>query len=239
MQQSFSLFLFLLLFAACDTTRNNTSENDSDTEGESVEQTFWVSGMKSTCNAGVGEYDCMIVSEGSDLDDTDWEFFYDYITDFDFKPGTMQLVRVRRTERVEDPRAPLMDASRYTYQLIKVLKQQPDMTSNIGGDWMLTAIDGKQIGDRDKVPTLMIDLDERRVSGNNSCNQYNGALRFVSPNSLTLGDIASTKKMCRDGAMEQQFNAAFQGNLNYDLSGNTLRFMNDSGKTVLVFERKG
>lgn len=232
------LFLFTLFLIACGVTQPNNNDTSTTTEGETVEQSFWVAGTKSTCNAGVGSYECMVISEGTDLYDTDWTFFYDHISGFEHKPGTMQLVRVRRTERIDDPIAPVMDASPYTYSLIKVMKQQPDATLNLNGEYVLTEMAGQPVGDRDKVPTLMIDLEKRTVSGNNSCNQYNGSIVFLSPNSLALDQLATTKKMCRDAAMEQQFNTLFREMLRYELSGNTLRFMNPGGKTVLVFETK-
>jgi len=70
-------------------------------------------------------------------------------------------------------------------------KQSLKTTASLEGTWQLNYITGPRIAFDglypEKKPTIIFDLKENRVSGNNSCNQYFGALN-VDGNKINFKD---------------------------------------------------
>ena len=57
-----------------------------------------------------------LVQEGDAMGEENWSFFYDEIVGFDYKPGFVYELRLRKDEITNPP----MDASRFVYTLINV-----------------------------------------------------------------------------------------------------------------------
>ena len=104
--------------------------------------------------------------------------------------------------------------------------------SKLDGTWQLNYIIGAQVGFDalyPKIkPTLVFNVNENQVSGNNGCNSFSGSVA-ITGNSIDLSKpMAVTKKMCIDG---QQGETLFMNTLSkitqYSVSdnGNTLTFI--------------
>ena len=99
------------------------------------------------------------------------------------------------------------------------------------GTWELNYITGPRIAFDglypNKKPTINFDLKENRVSGNNSCNSFNGKLN-VTGNKIDFNQpMAVTKMMCMDGQGEQVFMSTLPKITSYDITdnGKTLHFI--------------
>lgn len=72
----------------------------------------------------VGEMEgkCLLVQEGEAIGSDDWHYFYyeDSIIGFDYEPGYIYLLAVKRTP-VKNPPA---DASSYEYELVRVISRK-------------------------------------------------------------------------------------------------------------------
>ena len=103
-----------------------------------------------------------------------------------------------------------------------------DSVSKLDGTWELNYISGPRIAFDglypNKKPTIVFDSKESRVSGNSSCNSYNGKLS-VDGNKIDFTQpMMMTKMMCLDGQGEQTYISTLQKITSYDIT--------DDGKTL-------
>jgi heat shock protein HslJ len=109
--------------------------------------------------------------------------------------------------------------------------QKEDSVSKLEGTWELNYISGPRIAFDglypNKKPTINFDLKENRVSGNSSCNNFNGKLSVTGNKIDFTQPMAMTKMMCMDGQGEQVFMSTLQKITSYDVTdnGKTLNFI--------------
>ena len=88
-------------------------------------------------------------------------------------------------------------------------------------------------------PTLHFGADGQ-ATGNAGCNSFFGPYR-ASGNSLSVGPLGSTSRLCPDpeGLMEQeaQFLRTLQSAASFRIDGNTLEIQNAAGQIVVVANR--
>ena len=103
-----------------------------------------------------------------------------------------------------------------------------DSVSKLEGNWELNYISGLRIAFDglypNKKPTLNFDLKENHISGNSSCNSFNGKLVLEGNKIDFTQPMAMTKMMCLDGQGEQVFMSTLQKITSYDVT--------DDGKTL-------
>lgn len=116
-------------------------------------------------------------------------------------------------------------------------------TSSLEGTWQLNYITGPRIAFDglypDKKPTIIFDLAANKVAGNNSCNQYFGALK-VDGNKINFKDakMGMTMMAC-PGIGETTYMKTLEQIDSYSISndGKTLNFiMGDIA--MMRFEKK-
>jgi len=81
----------------------------------------------------------------------------------------------------------------------------PTAAELAGSEWLLEDFGGTGVVDRIEA-TLMFPVDfvkEEKISGNASCNRFNGTAR-VAPGLIEVGPLASTRKMCPPAVMDQE-----------------------------------
>jgi len=89
----------------------------------------------------------------------------------------------------------------------------------------------------DDIPTMMI--EEGKISGNAGCNNYNGSVQLSSDGSMSVGQLASTKKICQNKmTKEQQFLDLLQGAQSYSVNKIFLEINAQTGKLSLRTEYK-
>jgi len=94
----------------------------------------------------------------------------------------------------------------------------------------------------DILPDSVVSLDfqAEQVSGNASCNNYNGSYQ-TSGKEIKFGPLATTRKICPEtlGVMDQEYAylAALDAAAEYNLKGNTLEMKDSQGDVILVFAR--
>ncbi|WP_026730362.1 META domain-containing protein [Flavobacterium denitrificans] len=115
--------------------------------------------------------------------------------------------------------------------LISCKCQKTDKVSKLDGNWELNYVSGPRIAFEglypNKKPTINFNTKESHVSGNNSCNSFNGKL-VVDGNKIDFTQpMAVTKMMCMDGKGEQLFMSTLQKVTSYDITddGKTLNFI--------------
>ena len=112
--------------------------------------------------------------------------------------------------------------------LISCKCKKTDSVSKLEGNWELNYISGPRIAFDGlyptKKPTLNFDLKENHISGNSSCNSFNGKLVLDGNKIDFTQPMAMTKMMCQDGQGEQVFMSTLQKITSYDVT--------DDGKTL-------
>ncbi|MNL43914.1 heat-inducible protein [compost metagenome] len=112
--------------------------------------------------------------------------------------------------------------------LISCKCKKTDSVSKLEGNWELNYISGPRIAFDglypNKKPTINFDLKENHISGNSSCNSFNGKFVLDGNKIDFTQPMAMTKMMCQDGQGEQVFMSTLQKVTSYDVT--------DDGKTL-------
>jgi len=197
-------------------------------------KTMWVSGIRTSCDAGAGKMLCLNIYEGEDIENANWQNFYSIIDGFNFEDGQLQKIEVKE-EHLSPEQTPA-DAPNIKYTLIKVLEKKPDTRTSLVGEWVLTKLADMPLNDSLPTPTMMINLSNHTVSGLDGCNQYNGIVTSVSSTKLTFGSLASTRKMCMNMTMSEAYEAQLLKVTSYSMENNELTLKDEGGNELMHFK---
>ncbi|MEI6865436.1 META domain-containing protein [Flavicella sp.] len=101
--------------------------------------------------------------------------------------------------------------------------------------WNVTRISGKAINRMSPTPRVEINLTKMKIYGNNGCNDYSGGIQKVTDTQIIFENIASTKKMCREMTIVNNFNSAMSKVSSYKLDKLKLILFDNNGEEVLAF----
>lgn len=97
---------------------------------------------------------------------------------------------------------------------------------NLSGlQWELIELEGTKLALNSEAlnrPVLQFQSDENRISGNGSCNRFNGKYDIKSDNRISFSEIASTKMACDQMAVENKFFEILERAEYYTLNHDTL-----------------
>jgi len=175
---------------------------------------------------GVGPQKCMLMKENI-VDN--WTNFYDQIEGFEYEEGYEYLLNVK-IKTIKNPPA---DGSSLKYTLVEVYeKQKTEKPITMDNKWIITSMEGIDLSSIEKMPTILFDSANKKVSGFAGCNNFFGG---YNPESMAIdfSKMGMTRKMCPDMTVEN----AFVNNLkNVKLMGidqDKLLFY-DSNHTVII-----
>lgn len=78
------------------------------------------------------------------------------------------------------------------------------MSQQLNGYWNIIEVSGKKVK-LDEKPTMVLDLEAGKLTGNSGCNIMNGTINYnatANDNKISFNDVASTRRMCAPDAME-------------------------------------
>lgn len=208
----------VLFLQGCSTVKNDT---------------IWVSGFTTDCNAVAQEAECLYINKGNNLEATDWEFFYSDIQGFQMEEGMMTKVEVK-TEELDIKDVPA-DASRLRYTFVKEVEKKTDPRVQLNGNWILATMNGGNLNRMIVLPTLNIDLKTMGISGNGGCNDYFGGIETVSTNKITLTEVGSTRKHCENENIEHDYFRALSKVKGFEIKKEILSFLDENGAVVLSY----
>jgi heat shock protein HslJ len=192
--------------------------------------TYWIRGYKKPCD-GMVLMECLEVYQGTNLKKAQWEYIYGSIEGFEFEPGYLKKVILKKEHL--DPKEVPADASSIRYTLIKELKKKKDSLSPLQGDWRLTHIRKKEVSENPKSVTIHFNISQNNVYGNDSCNSFFGSIKQITSNKMHFGALASTKRWCKDMSLATPFLQAIENVFFYRLDENSL-FLLDENKSILM-----
>lgn len=101
-------------------------------------------------------------------------------------------------------------------------------TSVLEGSWKLTELNGNAIpGDRNlsSEPFLKISVNNMRINGNGSCNNFFGSIEILEDNKISFSNIGATKMACEEMATEKEFFEVLGKAESFSVKGDSLILM--------------
>ncbi|MGB5355438.1 MAG: META domain-containing protein, partial [Eudoraea sp.] len=129
------------------------------------------------------------------------------------------------------------DAANIKFTMIRQIEKVADPIWEIDGEWVVQKLLGEEIDQQGQLPTVIINLNEMRVSGTNGCNNYAGSIKFISSDTFTTGPMASTRKMCMEMTLPDLFDKLFFIPWNYELTSDTFFIKDKDGKELMILKR--
>lgn len=179
---------------------------------------------------------CLLVQHGDSIT-YQWEFFYDEIEGFDYQPGFLYTLKVAVTTLPPDQVA--ADASSRSYRLLEILDKKQDKRLLINDLWVLTSMNGEAIdipGNQDR-PYIEFHLSDARYMGNDGCNAFQGSIRQITEDRISLEPAESTDQYCEPTPWSRQFMDRLNRVKAYDREGLELDLLDESGQTLLTFKK--
>jgi heat shock protein HslJ len=198
-------------------------------------ETFWVNSYKTECDAGAGKMQCLLVNKNIDLENGDWQNFYNNIEGFTFKSGYFQQIKVKVTTLNSDEIP--ADASSLKYTFMEILNEQKDDRFALNDIWLVQKINGKNITTQTNLPQLEINVAKMQVMGTDGCNNFRGGIKTLTSTEIIFGNLASTRKMCMDMTTTNNFNKALHKTTHYKKENLKLLFFDKDGNEMLVLKK--
>ncbi len=106
-----------------------------------------------------------------------------------------------------------------------------------GTSWQLIQLGGQSVKAAVDQYTVQFDASEHRMVGVGACNRLSANYTTDERRQLALSEVASTRMLCPDEAMERQFVEALTATTHYDMDGKMLLLLNN-GKLLAVLQGK-
>ena len=178
---------------------------------------------------GVAPQKCMLVK---DKIVDPWSTYYGTIEGFDYEEGYEYLLKVK-IKKIKNPPA---DAPDFKYILLEVYekkkteKQEP---LTLDGTWKVISMNG--VEEMENPPTITFNSEEKRVSGFTGCNNFFGSYD-PDTKQMDFSKMGTTRKMCPDMSVENNFLNNLREISHYQIEGNQLLFYNKDNGVLMTCE---
>ncbi|HPE82982.1 MAG: DUF4377 domain-containing protein [Aequorivita sp.] len=226
-------FILAIFFSAIAL---NTCEKNSTEKAE--ETILYVNSSKVDCT-GVGKMKCLQTQESVTLKPNDWKNFYGNIEGFEFEPGYIYKLAVKKEKL--DPATVPADASTLKYSLVKVIEKNKDEKMRLNDTWALKSINNEAIDSEtfQKQPILEIQLNKMKIFGNDGCNNMFGSIKSLNENNITFGALGGTKMACPNMEISSKYTSVLGKTKTYKIDDLQLYFYDADGNELLRFEKGG
>lgn len=104
--------------------------------------------------------------------------------------------------------------------------------------WALQSIDGVKMPDNlSKHPTIEIYVSDKRVSGNDGCNNIGGNIKVLTENEIVFGVMFGTKMACPNMDFSRDYNKKLSETVSYSLKNLDLILFDINQKELLRFKK--
>jgi len=189
------------------------------------ETILFINSEKVDCKV-IGTMKCLQIQE-SDTLTSDWKNFYGKIQGFDYEPGYIYKISVKKEEL--DPATVPAYASSIKYSLIEVIEKQKDKKLALDKIWTVKSINGKlvdmpRIPDEDNDLELSIDTVEMKIFGYDDCNNFYGNFELLD-NLITFNSIGATEMMCNNMDLPSSYLTALENTKTFKIKSKNLFFL--------------
>ena len=161
-------------------------------------KTIYVSADLAACDEN-SDLKCLKVKEEKE---DEWTLIENKIEGFEFQEGIEYTIKVQVDKNKEQQSIP----ASAKYKLIKIMSEKRSQIKSkqlgINGKWKVSKLMGVQA--LEAIPTLNIDLEAKKVSGNAGCNNYSASFT-VDQDQISFGLAMATKMFCSNMAIEKEF----------------------------------
>jgi len=112
-------------------------------------------------------------------------------------------------------------------------KSEISPSSFIDIKWNLNTINGEVI---ESGAFVMFSSNENKVSGNSSCNNYNGSYKITNKNTVEFSPFAMTRMACPDMKTESSLMSILQETATLSLDSGILEISNNVSKSIATFK---
>lgn len=218
----------LAIFGSCATTSNTTSK----AANTSTEAVYWVNGKKSDC-VGVGKQNCLEIQKGDIKNANNWKLFYESIDGFNYEEGYVYKLLVKEENALKPVPA---DASLKNYKLVKVMQKEYEPKLLLDNKWTLIELrNAPVIGEN--IPNIEFNLDLRKMSASDGCNTLVGEIKSVMDDKINLGNVISTRKICQEMELANQFGPLLSQINSYKIENQKLVIYDSNNTEILTFTR--
>lgn len=177
---------------------------------------------------GVAGQKCLQVKENKE---DEWTLLSLPIEGFDYKEGFTSKIEVD----VIKIKNPPVHSSSLKYKLVNIIYQEKSETVqqdlSLKGKWKVSKLIG--IDSIPKSPTLVIDLDAKKISGNAGCNNY-GASFSIDKEQIKFGTPFATKMYCTNMHIEKAFFECLKNTSSYKVINREFTLFSVDGVELLV-----
>jgi heat shock protein HslJ len=100
--------------------------------------------------------------------------------------------------------------------------------------WVLAKINTKTVTSTN-LPTIEFNLDLRRMSANDGCNNFVGEIKSVIDNQIFFGNVIGTKKLCEDMRLANEYNPLLSKINSYEIDNQKLVIFDREKNEILRF----
>lgn len=189
-------------------------------------KTIYVADSLTDCE-GVAGQKCFQVKENNE---DDWTLLSQPIEGFDYKEGFTFKIEID----VVKIKNPPVHSSSLKYKLVKIIYQEKSESVqqdlSLKGKWKVSKLFG--MDSLPKSPTLTIDLDAKKISGNAGCNNY-GASFSIDKEQMKIETPFATKMYCTHMNIEKAFFDCLQNTSSYKIENGMLKLFSSENKELL------
>ena len=115
-------------------------------------------------------------------------------------------------------------------------KQAKNAKPLVGTTWQLVQLMGLEVAAEDDSFTLVLH-DNGTLSTRGACNNGNSAYRMTTSREFTIGELATTKAMCRNMEQEQKFFDMLSKVTHYEIDRDMLLLLSN-GSLVAILQAR-
>ncbi|GEQ86531.1 hypothetical protein ULMS_20390 [Patiriisocius marinistellae] len=198
-----------------------------------ITETLEVASFKVSCQ-GTNDVQCMQVRKKGQKN---WAEFNIPIKGFEYQQGYKYTIEVIK-ENLDPTKVP-GTVETLNYTLIKQIRKQKENTIRLHDVWVVQTINDIPVNDIGKQPQIVLELqlNNKKILGNDSCNKFFGAIEQVDDNNLQFGLLGRTKKMCPDMTAANLFYDTMQEVDGYRIEKLSLYLLNENDEEIMKLKK--
>ena len=106
--------------------------------------------------------------------------------------------------------------------------------TSIEANWQAVRVNGNPINRMVNTPVLELNIQEMKINGTDGCNNFFGTISELNENQISFSQIGSTRKMCPDMEIPDQFLSGLNKISQFSFDKSILIFSDQNNNEVLA-----
>lgn len=195
---------------------------------------IWVNSYQVSCDNS-NESLCLQIQRGDTIESDKWETLPSNIEGFNYEEGKIYQIEIGANEPSSN------DKDELKFNLVKIIQEFDDNKLIINGKWELTFFMSDTLSihiDRPEfAPNLEINISERKVFGQDGCNNFTGSISEFDAEIISCISIVSTKKICPDNQLDDVIANTLTLVNKWKVEDSILSLLNSEGEALMKFKK--